>query len=65
MPKLRQKTDAGGAPEASISTVDRNRRFVKFVEKTDVENFSIVERKLALLPGMQVVNSWNSRFDFD
>jgi hypothetical protein len=55
MPKLRQKTDAGGAPEASISTVDRNRRFVKFVEKTDVENFSIVERKLALLPGMQVV----------
>jgi hypothetical protein len=65
MPKLRQKTDAGGAPEASISTVDRNRRFEKFVEKTDVENFSIVERKLALLPGMQVVNSWNSKFDFD
>ena len=55
LPKLRQETDAGGAPEASISAADRIRRFVKFVEKTNVENFSVVERKPALLPGMQVL----------
>ena len=48
LPKLRQETDAGGAPEASISAADRIWRFVKFVEKTNVENFSVVESQLAL-----------------